>query len=323
MTFWLSVFFLFSIYLILAAQHPITGLQNDSLNGDKSNKIRDFNFVAAGDFGCSGKANRTVMGMESAKPEIVLALGDLSYQKTPDCWFDVISPLDNGGKVKIGIGEHDIDDTLFKYNEYLEHFNLTKPYYSFDYQNVHFLVMATSKNSVIPYMSDSEQYEFVKQDLIKAHDNKSIDWIIVSSFRPLYSTNTTHPGLDKLQDTYHKLFEEYDVDLVLQAHNHNYQRTYPIIYNKVTQSTPIVTDNSTQSYGSNVKGQIFLTVGTAGQDLYNFTGQAPYVATQFLRYGFLDVHVTDDGSKLSGTFYDYRKLKVRDHFDITKEINNY
>jgi len=27
------------------------------------------------------------------------------------------------------------------------------------------------------------------------------------------------------------LFEQYGVDLVLQAHNHNYHRTYPIIFN--------------------------------------------------------------------------------------------
>ena len=319
MTLCLSVFFLFSLCLILAAQHPLAGLQKDSLKELESKKIRDFNFVAAGDFGCSGKANKTITVMKSTNPEIVLALGDLSYQKYPDCWFNAISPLDNGGKFKIMFGEHDIDDDLVKYNQYLKHFNLTKPFYSFDYQNVHFLVMATSKNQVVSYLTDSEQYKFVKQDLSKAHGNKSIDWIIVSSFRPLYSSNTTHPGLDKLQDTYHKLFEKYDVDLVLQAHNHNYQRTYPLLYNEVRQSIPIITDNSTWSYGSDVKGQIFLTVGTGGQELYNFIGQGPYVVTQFLLHGFLNVEVTDNGSKLSGTFYDNRKLKDRDHFTIQRK----
>jgi len=307
---------------MLAAKHPLEGVQKDSINEFKSKKIQDFNFVAAGDFGCSGRANETITYMKSTNPEIVLALGDLSYQKKPDCWFSTISPLDNGGKFKITFGEHDLDDYLVKYNQYLKHFNLTKPFYSFDYQNVHFLVMATSKNKVVPYIIGSEQYEFVKQDLKKAHDNKSIDWIIVSSFRPFYSSNSTHPGLDKLQDTYHKLFEKYDVDLVLQAHNHNYQRTYPLLYNEVRQSTPVVTDNSTWDYDSDVKGQIFLTVGTGGQDLYNFTGQVPYVVTQHLRHGFLNVDVTDNGSKLTGIFYDNRKLKDRDQFTITKEIDN-
>ena len=38
-----------------------------------------FNFVAAGDFGCNSDANNTVAAMVKKNPEIVLALGDLSY----------------------------------------------------------------------------------------------------------------------------------------------------------------------------------------------------------------------------------------------------
>jgi len=57
----------------------------------------------------------------------------------------------------------------------------------------------------------------VKKDLKQAHRNSDIDWIIVNTFRPLYSSNSTHPGLDKLQDIYQPLFEKYGVDIVLQA----------------------------------------------------------------------------------------------------------
>ena len=62
---------------------------------------------------------------------------------------------------------------------YLRHFNLTDPYYSFDYQNVHFLAMATAKNMVIPYMINSAQYDFVKNDFKSAHENKNVNWIVV------------------------------------------------------------------------------------------------------------------------------------------------
>jgi hypothetical protein len=83
----------------------------------------------------------------------------------------------SNGRLKIALGEHDIDENLTKYEDYMKHFNLTEPYYSFDYQNVHFLAMATAKNQVIPYNSTSKQYEFVKQDLMAAHKNKNINWI--------------------------------------------------------------------------------------------------------------------------------------------------
>ena len=280
----------------------------------------DINFVAAGDFGCGKDANRTIGNMLLRGPEIVIGLGDLSYTKTADCWFDIVSPLDTDGRLKIAIGDNEIFPS--KLGEYMRHFNMKSPFYSFDYGNVHFLSMATAKNSVIPYDENSEQYEFVKDDLKKAHDNKSINWIIVYTFRSFYSSNTTHPGLDKLQDLYHPLFDKYDVDIVLQAHNHNYQRTYPINYNSTKTFTPVIVDRNTEKYPNDPKGPIFITVGTGGHDLYDFTGQAPYVITQFKRHGFLNIDIVENGKRLYGTFYENRENSGKDHFTITKHKMN-
>jgi Calcineurin-like phosphoesterase len=276
----------------------------------------DFNFVAAGDFGCGGNANRTITNMLAKEPELVIGLGDLSYQKTADCWFDVVSPLDTDGRLKIAIGDNEMFPA--KYSEYMKHFKMDSPFYSFDYGNVHFLSMATAKNKAIPYNETSKQYEFVKEDLKRAHENKSINWIIVYSFRTFYSSNTTHPGLDELQDLYHPLFEKNGVDIVLQAHNHNYQRTYPLMYNQTKTFTPIITDKNTEKYTGDQKGPIFITVGTGGEDLYNFTGQAPYVITQFQRHGFLNVDIVENGTKLNGIFYENRERSNKDEFTIIK-----
>lgn len=295
-----------------------SGTEIGTVTGNKGSTVQDFqpfNIVAAGDFGCGKNANKTVVNMLARQPEIVLALGDLSYEKSPDCWFDLFSPLDTDGRIKIALG----DNEMFKPKlaAFMNHFNMTKPYYSFDYNNAHFLAMATAKNKDIPYLADSEQYEFVEKDLKKAHGNKDIDWIIVFQFRTFYSSNTTHPGLDALQDTYHQLFTKYGVDLVLQAHNHNYQRTYPIMYNESKTFTPIVTDRNTEDY-FDPDSPIFVTVGTGGQDLYNFTNQAPYVVRQFERHGFLDLNITDGGRKLIGTFYENRNMGDKDHFNLIK-----
>jgi hypothetical protein len=162
---------------------------------------------------------------------------------------------------------------------------------------------------------------FIKNDLIQSSKNKNIHWIIVYSFRAFYSSNTTHPGLDELQDAYHRLFEKYNVDLVLQAHNHNYQRTYPLSYNLTKQSTPIITDKNTEHYNNIKKGQIFFTVGTGGAEFYNFTGQAPYVVKQLLKHGFLDVDVDETDSKLLVKFYDNAGV-ARDQVVISKQNNN-
>jgi hypothetical protein len=81
--------------------------------------------------------------------------------------------------------------------------------------------------------------------------------------------------------------------------------------------TPILTDANPDRY-YDPKGIIFVTVGTGGEDLYNFTGQAPYVVKQFQRHGFLNMDITNNGSALVGTFYDNRRMDDKDHFVIIK-----
>jgi hypothetical protein len=65
------------------------------------------NFAVAGDFGCEREAKKTIDVIKSKDPELVIALGDLAYKKNPQCWFDLISPIDKNNKFKISLGEHD------------------------------------------------------------------------------------------------------------------------------------------------------------------------------------------------------------------------
>lgn len=38
-------------------------------------------------------------------PQLVIGLGDFSYEPTADCWFEKIAPIDD--RMKIAIGNHD------------------------------------------------------------------------------------------------------------------------------------------------------------------------------------------------------------------------
>ena len=60
---------------ILSFQSVIT------VNAQVQSDHNDFNFVAAGDWGCDKKAHETVTNMQNKSPELVLALGDLSIRK--------------------------------------------------------------------------------------------------------------------------------------------------------------------------------------------------------------------------------------------------
>jgi hypothetical protein len=104
----------------------------------------------------------------------------------------------------------------------------------------------------------------------------------------------------------------------MQAHSHNYQRTYPVQFNSSDSLNPIITDKNVTNY-YNPKGQIFTITGTGGApDIHNFTGPAaPYTAVQFNAYGFLDIAVTHNGTILEGNFYANNDT-LKDHFTIDK-----
>ena len=287
--------------------------------GDMSRK--DFNFAAAGDIGCSINAKNTVSNMKDKKPELVLPLGDLSYDKTASCWLDLISPFSD--KLKLTLGFHDVKDGASKLNQYQQSFGLDKLYGSFDYRHVHFLTMASESE----FLKNSTQYKFVDEDLKKASENKDIDWIVVTTYGPFYTSPSTHKAEKDLRDIYHPLFEKYNVDLVLQAHNHNYQRTYPISFNSAGDSSkPFVTTNqNTTRYNNHTDGTVFALVGTGGEGFYPLSGQAPYVANQFDgKFGFLDIGISNGNphTKLTGTFYDNKDYAILDQFAIEKEIRN-
>lgn len=279
---------------------------------NESNMIPDFNIVTAGDWGCDSKAHSTVNNMQNKSPELVLALGDLSYQRTVDCWFDMMSPLIN--KTKIVFGDHEYNfKNSSKLALYLDRFNLDRQYYSFDYQNVHFLAMS----SEVPFDKESEQYTFVRNDLQAASKNGSINWIVVYLYEMFYTSPTLHTPTENLRNIYHPIFDDYAVDLVLQAHSHNYQRSLPIKYNELNSSRPIITDRHEEEY-ANPSGEIFIIAGTAGADLHDFTGQESYVQRQFQRFGFLNFDIIKNGTTIVGTFYENREGSDKDHFTITK-----
>ena len=281
-------------------------------------KRKSFNFAVAGDFGCSKNAKNTVSNMRDKKPELVIPLGDLSYDKSANCWLDLISPFSD--KLKVTLGYHDVNDGGSKLKQYEQTFGLKKQYDSFDYRHVHFVIMS----SLSKFDKDSEQYKFISEDLKKASEDKAIDWIIVTSYGPLYTSPSKHTAEKDIRNIYHPLFEKYDVDLVLQAHNHNYQRTYPLSFNPSDSSEPIVTNQFTTAYQSQKDGIVFAIVGTGGEGFYPLESQATYIATQFTRFGFLNIDISDGNphTKLTGTFYDNKDDEVRDLFTIEKEIKS-
>jgi len=278
----------------------------------------DFNFGAAGDWGCSSSTSSTVNNIKGKSPERVLAVGDYSYSPTGTCWLNKISDIKS--KTRIAIGNHE-DDSNEGFSQYMNAFGLSKTYYSFGYYNVHVLVMDTDH---VSFSTGSSQYNFVKSDLAYASQNPNIKWIIVYLHKEFYtspntcsssSCSNTGSTAKSLRSTYHAMFDKYGVDVVLQGHVHNYQRTYPVTYDGT--SYPTITSSSSTNY-NDPKGEIFVIVGTGGVNFHALSGKASFVKTQQdKKFGALNIVVTNNGYKLLGQYYSNGGSKL-DEFSITK-----
>ena len=194
----------------------------------------------------------------------------------------------------------------------LYHLPNDKPYYSFDKGNVHFLSISTESD----LRQNSTQYDFINTDLDIASQNRSISWIIVLAHRPFISSETEHITEKENFKTYPPLFAKYGVDVVIQAHVHNYQRTFPILLDNFSNPI-IVTKNNTINEGT---GVLYITTGGGGHDLYEFKSKSPYVQTQYAEYGIINVNSTENALTIEAyTNKDFESPK--DTFTILKGYN--
>jgi len=93
---------IFKLLFFLFISSFLIGLNSGNIHAQQKAQLLNFSFGAAGDWGCDKKAQNTVRNMQNKSLDLVLALGDLSYQKNADCWFDMMSPLLNKTKIAIG-----------------------------------------------------------------------------------------------------------------------------------------------------------------------------------------------------------------------------
>ena len=278
------------------------------------NDSSDINFIAAGDWNCNKETKKTIKKMTKLEPELVVGLGDYTYQNiSPQCWFDISEPIDE--KMKIVIGNHDLDFQS-SYDQLLDHYNLREPYYSFNFYNIHFLAISSEH----PFEKGSKQYKFIKSDLEESLQDPSILWRIVFLHKPMYtSANFDRKDSENLKNTFHQLFEKYQIDLVLSGHTQYYQRSLPLSYNNNDSTSPSIIDQNNNNGYTNNKGVIFVTAGTAGDALHNIDYFHPYYVIQEGKFGFLNFDLENNGHTLMGTFYETDARDILDRFVISKD----
>ncbi|MEU5688540.1 phosphoesterase [Streptomyces venezuelae] len=140
--------------------------------------------------------------------------------------------------------------------------------YSFRYGNVG--VVALDANDVsyeIPAnkgYTDGKQTAWLDRRLRALRADDTVDFIVVFFHHCMYSTST-HASDGGVRDAWLELFVEHQVDLVVNGHNHVYERTDAIKGGEVGKPVPVgASTDPTRD------GIVYVTAGGAGKDLYGF-----------------------------------------------------
>lgn len=104
----------------------------------------------------------------------------------------------------------------------------TEAYYSYNYGNVHFVSLDSFAAEEGKLVSDttSKQVRWLKQDLTA----NTLPWTVVYFHHPPYTKGShnsdTEAELVALRQNLVKVLEEHKVDIVLNGHSHNYERSH-------------------------------------------------------------------------------------------------
>lgn len=140
--------------------------------------------------------------------------------------------------------------------------------YSFTYANVG--VVALDANDVsheIPAnrgYTGGRQTAWLERRLKELRADRDVDFVVVFFHHCAYSTST-HASDGGVREAWTALFDRHHVDLVINGHNHVYERTDPVRDGRATGRLPIGGSIDPQR-----EGTVYVTAGGAGKELYDF-----------------------------------------------------
>ncbi|XP_045192870.2 acid phosphatase type 7-like [Mercenaria mercenaria] len=211
-------------------------------------------FLVYGDLGVHSESlARLEMEAMNGKYTAVLHVGDFGYnleemitggmydgENVGDVFMRQIEEMASHIPYMVSPGNHEIESDTF--NQYRYRFSmpntewpipLNKMWYSMDIGPVHFL----SYSSEVFFTANGRYIESQKQwilaDLAAANSNRHIrPWIIAFGHRPMYCSNDDLDDCtlqeSKVRLGLEDIFYNNGVDVVLQAHEHSYERLWPV-----------------------------------------------------------------------------------------------
>jgi hypothetical protein len=275
-----------------AGSPPVTGTFRTA-----PKKQQPFRFATFGDMGVNAAAAAHVALINKMKPKFAFVVGDLCYADSAggtgaagedaqdfaiwDQWLDQIQSSAARVPWMTTVGNHEMEEGNGElgYQGYLDRFSLpgngvkgAPVTYSYTYGNVGFIALDGNDASYeiarnLDYLGSAQDTWLVNK-LTRFRKDPNIDFIVVGFHNCMYCTNLVHGSDGGNRTRWEPFFDRFSVDLVVNGHNHCYERTHP-----VRAGLPVVEAPAGSTVDSKA-GTTYLTAGGAGQAVYPSGGQS-------------------------------------------------
>ena len=154
--------------------------------------------------------------------------------------------------------------------------------YSFSYGNVGIVSLDANDLSweiqgLLNY-SKGAQLQWLEAQLSAWRTSATIDFIVAFFHECAFSTSNGHSSDGGVRRALAGSFAEFEVDLAVQGHNHVYERTNPLLYDRLAftatstvQAVSVSPEEPAEVWPAR-DGTTYVTVGTAGTPRYGWTG---------------------------------------------------
>src|SRR6266536_6067932 len=266
-----------------------------------------FSFTAGGDIGGNSNTSTALDLIAQSGSQFHLAIGDLSYSEiTPESnWCSYVkSRVGSTFPFELLSGNHEDGGEILTHDGLIDNFAQCLPdrlgavgtygkEYSFDYPAsspiARFIMISPdltfTNGGLYSYAAGTDHYNWVASTIDNARA-AGIKWVIVGMHKVCISIGMI--PCDIGNDLFNLLVSK-KVDLILQGHDHDYQRSKQLALNGTTctaiqaetyNSNCVVNDGSTGSYTQG-QGPVVDIVGTVGEGLQTINpcdGDAGYFA---------------------------------------------
>jgi hypothetical protein len=250
-----------------------------------------FRFATFGDMGVGPNAALNLQRIMESDPAFCFVVGDLCYAdfsggsdqlsvlpQDPtiwDAWLAQVQASTAAAPWMSTVGNHEMErgNGELGYDGYLARFSLPDNgvtaggvTYSFTYGNVGFVALDGNDASFEidrnrGYLG-AAQDDWLRATLTSLRADRDIDFIVVGFHNCMYCSNAFHGSDGGNRRRWEHLFDEAGVDLVVNGHNHCYERTHP-----VRGGVPVA-EAGTGGEVDAAAGTTYLTAGGAGQAEY-------------------------------------------------------